>query len=1035
MDGAEYESLASEDGEAVGVLDSAGGGDSVLAAAVGRSDTKGRVAFKQAGRQVLTAVAVTRAIRGARFEDLASNAVMSRRMAEDKAAAAAAATPRSRRALRQARAVPMDGGIAYSSAVFVSNGQGAESLALTIGAGNHRLVLHDSHTLLETGVAIDLESEGETILGFRKSPDLRRVCVSIGIDQNARLAVFEIDRVPPWSEQWSETKGDPVLDMDFSADGSVVACVAMGAQHVDLHNAESGSLLRSFSFGVATMVEPACAIAYTLRFSEDLLVVSGGWKTEDEKTVGVWRLDNVRVGADGDTTPLSDTITAADDTPIRLMYDSPVGPVAACTKHVCVGAADGSVNLHEIVDASDREAQQVVQDRRIRLAEPRESAGAKTAVVAVNFSHDGSMLAAAWATGEVEVFSTNSTARLARFVQNDCADVYDMLVLSFSEDDSRLAIGGGTCASVAVHQLAALRPLRFAVPGNSENLTSAAVSAEHVALACGSRVVIQLHSGEDVADIDTEDPICSGGNTSPVQLRPTGGHVAVVLSNKIIEVYSFDGVPGDNRIFRKEGLEGFLFSIRYSPDGTQLLVAAITAVYVLSAATGEELHKFNAKPDYAMVADIAVDPVSKRIICANFGGDGGLNLTDLETGTKLGSFDQDLANNHGAKFFWPCVDETDRRLAYTRLDAQGRATVVARSLDEDEGECLASFEGIEDAAPVGPKGFNGDWLLCATLEVEQTASSDVTIVDVHDPDAEVELNALLSAILGTGFTAHSSVGWVPGTDQPTVHATVGSELVFVDLQRLETMQTDGCMHAHLLMDLCGDDTGAAVYQPTVIDAIVDHFPDCINVPKRTQSGGRKQRLDWVSIGPRSHSSIGDTVLHYCARKHRTEAVRRWLPIDGSVHYTPVSSGDHDFMIGEEKQHSKAWTALHEAIARSNKDMTLHLLRTLANASNDVTAELVADAVMLMTKTMPYLVPDALKLLDTRLVRKESTIETRIHDETHLFGPNQKGAFVSGRDELIKDLRTNQGTSTRARGPDHTSAIEGALCLSRPDCAP
>ena len=82
-------------------------------------------------------------------------------------------------------------------------------------------------------------------------------------------------------------------------------------------------------------------------------------------------------------------------------------------------------------------------------------------------------------------------------------------------------------------------------------------------------------------------------------------------------------------------------------------------------------------------------------------------------------------------------------------------------------------------------------------------------------------------------------------------------------------------------------------------------------------------------------------------------------------------------------------------------MTLHLLRTLANASNDVTAELVADAVMLMTKTMPYLVPDALKLLDTRLVRKESTIETRIHDETHLFGPNQKGAFVSGRDELIK----------------------------------
>jgi hypothetical protein len=629
-----------------------------------------------------------------------------------------------------------------------------------------------------------------------------------------------------------------------------------------------------------------------------------------------------------------------------------------------------------------------VQDMRILLAHPLKSGKGKTEVVAVNFSHNGDVLAAAWATGEVAVYGTSSTARLAKFLQDDGYGVFDFRVLAFSEDDSRLAMGGGSCATVAVHWLTAQRPRRFAIPDSNADLTSAAVSARHVALVCGSRVVVQLHDGTGVADIDTGDPICCNFQKCPVNLHPSRDHVAVMVSNKFVEVYSFE-VPEGKLVFRKEDGFGYACGVRYSPDGLQLLVPGMGGgACVFSAQTGKTIHALTSKPDYEFVNDVIVDPLTKRIVCTNLGGNGGLNLTDPETGTKVGSFDQDLAENHGAKFNWPVVDAASHRLAYLRIDGKGHGAVVVRSLGE-EGECLASFENEPDAeAPVGPKGFNGDWLLCCEYEVEETASSDVTLVDVQNSGAEVELNKLLLAILGTGYTAHSSVGWVPGTEHPTIHASVGSELVFVDLQHVELMQADGCLHAQLLMDLCGDDSGG-FYHPDTIDAIVKRFPDCINVPKRTRSSG----------GTLQDASIGDTVLHYCARKRRTEAAKRWLPSDGGI-YTPVSSGSRKYMRGVEQHDCEHWTALHEAIDRSNKDMVLHLLGTLNKSMNFVTAELVADAMSLMAYKMPYLVADALKLLDDRLVQTEFTIETRIR--------TQSEAFVIGRDELVDRYTSGPG---------------------------
>jgi hypothetical protein len=201
--------------------DEAAGGELGTAATRIQAVYRGKASRRRLMRKVLATVTATRTMSG--WMDLTSQAAVARRMKKDAADAAEAAAPRSRQALRQARAVSQDGGITLGGAGFVPNGQGKESLALNVGAGSTRLVLHDAQTLLETGVAIS--TDGEWIYGFHMSPDRRDACGGIGLDGKARLVVFEVSRGPPWHERWAEHKGNPVIDAVFSADGSVVACV------------------------------------------------------------------------------------------------------------------------------------------------------------------------------------------------------------------------------------------------------------------------------------------------------------------------------------------------------------------------------------------------------------------------------------------------------------------------------------------------------------------------------------------------------------------------------------------------------------------------------------------------------------------------------------------------------------------------------------------------------------------------------------------------------------------------------------------
>ena len=510
-----------------------------------------------------------------------------------------------------------------------------------------------------------------------------------------------------------------------------------------------------------------------------------------------------------------------------------------------------------------------------------------------------------------------------------------------------------------------------------------------LALVAGARVVVQRHNGDEVADIDTGEPICSNCTMRPVALRPFGSHVAVVLNTKTVAVYDYQS---GKQAYQIDGLGGLLAEVNYSPDGGVLATVTFDGGFVVhDAESGRAIHTLTDKPDYGNPLSVGYDAASTRIFSPNWGG-AGVIATDLETGEKVQSFDGDLAAHHGHKFMWPCFDDDagpSGRLAYLRIDHKNAASTVIRSY-EQAGEPPTVIEHSKEAGLVGPKGFKDNWLLHSSFELDDSATSAVTLVDLVDRGAETELNQMLPAVLGCGFTAHSSVGWVPGVP-PTIHATVGSTLVFVNLADFETSLSDGCFGAQLLMDVCGDGTPNTIYQPQVISAIVARFPDCINVPKR--SGG-------------NDADEGDTVLHYCARKHRTDAVKRLLPLDGGAVFTPVSNGPATITIGDRCYEFDAWTALTEAIKRNNKEIAMHLLATLNTKLNKVTSKMVTAAMTLMALMMPRLVPEALVLLESRVVRKEATIETRIHA--------QDAAFVSGQERLQHEVigKTTQSSAEK-----------------------
>ena len=209
------------------------------------------------------------------FETLAAQAAARRLMA--------AGAPAATSGLRQRHVVDLEGAVGLGGAVFISAaGDQPECLALTIGASSTQLHLLNARTLAKQSVALEMPT---FICKVALAPDASRACVAVGLDASARIAVFTVGVDTPWEQVWTQTKGAPVFDVEFSADGSVIACVTLDVHQVDIHDARTGILRARVPFGVYNTIGPQAKLCCTLRFSRELLVVSGGFGTADEKTV------------------------------------------------------------------------------------------------------------------------------------------------------------------------------------------------------------------------------------------------------------------------------------------------------------------------------------------------------------------------------------------------------------------------------------------------------------------------------------------------------------------------------------------------------------------------------------------------------------------------------------------------------------------------------------------------------------------------------------------------------------------------------
>jgi WD40 repeat protein len=730
----------------------------------------------------------------------AVDAMLGGRSVEDFVAQAAARRGLARQQPSKARSsLNTEGALAFS-AMFVPSRAckaGSDALLMPVGSGNERLFLVDPSGQSPRRVAI--EANGEKIWGFfRVAPCGRRVCCSVGLKEKSRIEMYQSDAEAPWPKLWSKlTGGDFAIDVDFSLDSAFVASVLDNADDVEIRDATTGALCKTLPIPGSKQASPLCCCCYIVRFSKDILVVKGGVETTHERSVCVWSLEDL------DLRNTREDLAVAEPSQV-LEFDFKVGPIALCEKPSClvVSSLDGHVAMHDVMNG-------VVQPWPHPINVPDEALG--TQVVATTFSHGGASLAVAWASGHVVVYDTFSTARIARFHQDDCSGMWDMTALAFSLDDCSLVMGGAQGATVSIHRVTPWRVGKYSIPGanRSDNLTSAAVSANFVALVAGTRVVVQRHTGEEVADVDTGEPIQSCLILRPVTLRPTEEDVAVALKNYSVASYKLETGALN---WHNSNLGDYVCSIRYSPDGTLMAVASQNQVTVLGADSGLAMHRFTEQ-NGAFYA--CFDPTSTKLfVDAMFEGPCPY-VIDLASGSKVHSFEQDAS-------FTTCqgsFDEVGARLAYDLTDSTGASSIVVRVFGEPEKlTSLLKNEGGEDVQV--PKGFCANWLLVAEFSLDPSNPSEITLVNcANNYEVATVLTELLPIVLGTGFTAHSSVGWVPGAATPTIHATVGSELVFVELEQFETTISDGCFPAKVLADLCGDGTPTSTtYQPEMISA-------------------------------------------------------------------------------------------------------------------------------------------------------------------------------------------------------------------------
>ena len=83
--------------------------------------------------------------------------------------------------------------------------------------------------------------------------------------------------------------------------------------------------------------------------------------------------------------------------------------------------------------------------------------------------------------------------------------------------------------------------------------------------------------------------------------------------------------------------KGYINDVKYSPDGTQLVVATSIGVWLYDASTDTELNLLSEEPDY--VEAIAFSPDSSTLACGGYSPNHAIRLWDTDTGKLIDTLD------------------------------------------------------------------------------------------------------------------------------------------------------------------------------------------------------------------------------------------------------------------------------------------------------------------------------------------------------------------------------------------------------------
>eukprot|EP01052_Picozoa_sp_SAG31_P039334 SAG31_NODE_5433_length_2542_cov_1.498158_1_plen_564_part_10 len=520
--------------------------------------------------------------------------------------------------------------------------------------------------------------------------------------------MFKINDKGDWTSMWTSNPTSMAFyDADFSRrpDGQLVlASLPVSLDEVHLCDAISGTPITKVEFGTEAYNRPN-NVGFHVRMRNDLLLVAGGnglKKHENSCDVGVWRLDKLLSQEEKPFDP-DGWVDRESGLPLKLRtlnLGCPVGPIDASETHLAVGVIDGAISLYEFSDFRRRPDGQLEFyepelkkfwfkdttssdeiDEAIELQLPLKSDGnAKTETTCVTFTHDGTKLAASWSNGDVKVFDVNSCAVLARFYQEDLTGPADMLLLSFSLDDCTLVVGGGTCKTVSIHQIAPVFFERFRMEESFRHgkpVSDASVSEKYVAVVADNRVSVLGHSGQQSRkfEIETEAKVESIMGLGAVTLRPGGEHpehIAMLIQNHKLVVYELGHLNCKN-IFEKDFVDT-IFLIRYSPDGKYLILVTVFKGVHIFDADSLDRESFLETESCAQCVNFAMGKVEQQpsFYFVNWGPAGVVRLP-IEGIEKA---DAEKVDTSKGTYQFIVFEEEGRRLAYAHIGEDGISRTV-----------------------------------------------------------------------------------------------------------------------------------------------------------------------------------------------------------------------------------------------------------------------------------------------------------------------------------------------------------------------